>query len=293
MTGKIQDFQVFIFITLSLILSATTSANQWRALEPEKTVLMILPQGNVVIELAPQFSPNHVEQFRRLVKSGHYNGNKFYRVIDGFVAQAGPADQSFKDVLVPTLAIEGEWLTDKSWQFTPVQNNDLFAEQTGFKDGFALGRNPSENKAWLLHCPGVIAMARSNQPNSASSHFYITNGQAPRYLDRIMTVFGRVVYGMNHVQTITRTSVIEGEEPVPESNYTSILSMQMMNDVDKKDQILLDIEQTEHPNYQQKLAERRARKNAFFYKKPPPVLDICQTPVLTRIAKKTTQYATD
>ena len=122
---------------------------------------------------------------------------------------------------------------------------------------------------------------------------YITNGQAPRYLDRIMTIFGRVVYGMNHVQTITRTSVIEGERPVPVDTYTSILSIQMMNDVDKKDKILLEIEQTEHPSYRQKLVERRTRKNAFFYKKPPPVLDICQTPVLTRIAKKTTQHATD
>lgn len=293
MVAKILIFNAFILITLNLTLSAVSSASKWRALDPEKTVLMTLPQGNVVIELAPQFSPDHVEQFRRLVKSGHYNGNKFYRVIDGFVAQAGPADQSLKDKLVPTLAIEGEWLTDKSWQYTPVQNNDLFAEQTGFKHGFALGHNPSENKAWLLHCPGVIAMARSNEPNSASSHFYITNGQAPRYLDRIMTIFGRVVYGMNHVQTITRTSVIEGERPVPVDTYTSILSIQMMNDVDKKDKILLEIEQTEHPSYRQKLVERRTRKNAFFYKKPPPVLDICQTPVLTRIAKKTTQHATD
>ena len=281
MLHKIVCFQVF----LAFVWSDNLNAGEWRALDPEKTVLMTLPQGKVVIELAPQFSPDHVAQFKRLLKSGHYNGNKFYRVIDGFVAQAGPAEQSTKDLAAPLLNIEADWSTDNAWQFTKVQENDLFAPQTGFKDGFALGHAPSENKAWLLHCPGIIAMARSNKPNSASSHFYITNGQAPRYLDRIMTIFGRVVYGMNHVQTITRTAVIEGEKPINANLYTSILAMQMMADVDKNEQVLLEIENTEHSSYQQKLVDRRARKNAFFYKKPPPVLDICQTPVLTRLAQ--------
>lgn len=279
--------KTFLIVILAVLLSFTSQAEQseWRALDPEKTVLMTLPQGKVVIELAPQFSPKHVEQFIKLVKAGHYDGNKFYRVIDGFVTQGGPEDESPEDKAVPLLTLEGDWLTDKSWQFTKVQDNDLFAEQTGFKQGFPLGHNPSENKAWLLHCPGIIAMARSNTPDSASSHFYITNGQAPRYLDRIMSVFGRVVYGMNHVQAITRTSTIEGETPVLPSDYTPMISMQLMSDIAKEKQIHLEIENTEHPTYIKKIADRRARKNAFFFKKPPPVLDICQTPVLTRMAK--------
>ena len=284
MIDKIRYVDVFLFILLSCTISFGAETAQWRALDPDHTVLMTLPQGNVVIELAPQFSPKHVKQFKDLVRSGHYNGNKFYRVIDGFVAQAGPADQDSKNKEVAQLAIEEEWSTDQTWQMTHVQDNDLFAAQTGFLQGFALGHDPTASKSWLLHCPGVIAMARSNDPDSATSHFYITNGQAPRYLDRIMTIFGRVVYGMDHVQSITRTSVLEGEAPVPESEYTPIVSMQIMSDVDKDKQILLEIEDTEHPIYQEKLADRRARKNPFFYKKPPPVLDICQTPVLTRIS---------
>ena len=84
----------------SLWLSFTTLAHdahksdEWRTLDTNKTVLLTLPQGKVVIELAPQFSPKHVEQFIKLTKSGHYDGNKFYRVIDGFVAQGGPEDGS-------------------------------------------------------------------------------------------------------------------------------------------------------------------------------------------------------
>ncbi|WP_448565773.1 peptidylprolyl isomerase [Thalassotalea ganghwensis] len=257
----------------------------WRKLDPKQTVLMTLPHGSVVIELAPQFSANHVEQFTRLVKSGHYDGNKFYRVIDGFVAQAGPEDGSEQDTAVKPLNIEADFSAGDDFRFTRVETNDMFAQQTGFKQGFALGYNSIEQKAWMLHCPGVIAMARQSEPNTATSHFYITNGQATRYLDRIMTIFGRVVYGMHHVQAITRTSVIEGEDPVEASQYTPIVSMRLMSDVPADEQIIIEVEATETEAFKQKLADRRDRDNAFFYKKPPPVLDICQTPVSSRRIK--------
>lgn len=282
-----------IIALASLCLSFTTLAHdthksdEWRTLDANKTVLLTLPHGKVVIELAPQFSPKHVEQFIKLTKGGHYNGNKFYRVIDGFVAQGGPEEDSIADKSVPILKMESDFTTDENWQFTKIQDNDLFAEQTGFKDGFPLAHNPNEKKAWLTHCPGVIAMARGNEPDSGSSHFYIVNGQAPRYLDRIMTVFGRVVYGMNNVQAITRTSVIEGDTPVDKKDYTSMISVQMMSDVPKEQQILLQVQNTEHPAYSAMIVKRKKRANDFFYKKPPPVLDVCQTPVKTRFAKIT------
>lgn len=262
-----------------------SSVNEWRQLESANMVLMTLPQGQVVVELAPQFSPNHVKQFKSLVRKGHYDGTNFYRVIDGFVAQAGPVDGSAKDLSVAKLTIEGDFTTSNDWSFTQVQKNDLFAETTGFKDGFALGHNASEHKAWLLHCPGVIAMARETGPDSATSHFYITIGQAPRYLDRIMTIFGRVVFGMNHVQSITRTAVIDGQKPVDKNDYTPIVRMQLMSDVPKEQQIHLEMKNTEHPLYAQKLEKRKLREHAFFYKKPPPVLDICQSLPSVRIAK--------
>jgi peptidylprolyl isomerase len=275
----------FLIITLLTILNVNAFDSEWRKLNPNNAVLLTLPQGEVVIELAPQFSPNHVKRFKTLTQKGHYDGNKFYRVIDGFVAQGGPEDGSIKDKAISPLEIEGDFKTDENFSFTLVQNNDLFAEKTGFKDGFALGQNPSENKAWMLHCPGVIAMARGNGPDTATSHFYITNGQATRYLDRIMTVFGRVVYGMNHVQAITRTSVIEGDIPVDKKDYTPMISMQLMSDLPAEQQIQLEIKNTEHSSYAKKLVDRKKRENAFFYKKPPPVLDICQTPVGVRRIK--------
>jgi peptidylprolyl isomerase len=259
-----------------------TYATQWRSLDPNNTVLMTLPHGKVVIELAPQFSPKHVEQFKKLTKQGLFDNNKFYRVIDGFVAQAGP--EARRDN-APLLNIESEWQPTQNWPFTLVQQNDLFAPQTGFVDGFAVGYDPKANQAWLNHCPGILAMARGNNPNSATSHFYFTIGQAPRYLDRIMTIFGRVVYGMNHIQAIQRTAVVEGDKPIAKEAFTPIVSMQLMKDVPETEQIIIEVEQTASNDFKAKLKKRLARRSSFFYKKPPQVLDICQVPILSRRVK--------
>ena len=265
------------------------SDSLWRQLDLTNTVLLTLPHGKVVIELAPQFAPKHVAQFSDLTQKGFYDKTKFYRVIDGFVAQAGPKDGSEKDKSVPLLSMESQWTTDNNWSFTPVQKQDLFAPQTGFKDSFAIAYQADEKqgagKAWLTHCPGTLAMARGNEADSASSHFYFVIGQAPRYLDDIMTIFGRVVYGMQHVQAIQRTEVIEGEYAVDHRDFTEITSMQLMSDVPKAEQIHIEVENTESSAFAERLVKRRNRDAEFFYKKPPPVLDVCQIPIRSRLVK--------
>ncbi len=282
-----KSLKYFLAMSALLLVNACdaddVSDAQWRSLDLNTSILLTLPYGKVVIELAPQFSPNHVAQFRQLVKKGFYDGNKFYRVIDGFVAQAGPKDGSEEDKSVPLLTMEGSWGIDKETAFTLVQNNDLFAPQTGFKQGFAIASNEQTQNAWLTHCPGILAMARGNEADSASSHFYFVIGQAPRYLDKIMTIFGRVVYGMEHIQAIQRTSVIEGERAVDHRDFTVISSMQIMADVPVDDRIIIEVENTESSLFKERLIKRRAREHEFFYQKPPPVLDVCQVPLRSRL----------
>jgi peptidylprolyl isomerase len=275
----------FALLFISACGADNVNESLWRKLDLKNTVLLTLPHGKVVIELAPQFSPKHVAQFSQLTREGFYDNTEFYRVIDGFVAQAGPKDGSEKDKSVPIITMEGEWPTNKEWTFTSVQQKDLFAEQTGFKNSFAVATNPSEDKAWLTHCPGTLAMARNNEADSASSHFYFVIGQAPRYLDRIMTVFGRVVYGMQHIQAIQRTAVVEGEYAVDHRDFTTISNMQLMSDVPEADRLIIEVENTESTVFAERLVQRRARKDDFFYKKPPPVLDVCQIPVRSRLVK--------
>lgn len=281
---------ISIFFVSTQLHAGESEQEVWRDVSAERLMVMelALEKGNVqvVFELAPQFAANHVQHFKALAKKGHYDGNKFYRVIDGFVAQAGPDEgEEGSAKTEKMLAMESEWPFDKSPAFSLIQNKDLFADKTGFIGGFAVAANESENKAWLAHCPGVLAMARGNGKNTATSHFYITNGQAPRYLDRIMTIFGRVVYGMQHVQAITRTAVLEGEQAVDPKDYTAIVSMTLMSDLPREQQLKLQIEDTESQAFIDKIADRRARPHEFFYKKPPPVLDVCQVPVRTRLVE--------
>jgi peptidylprolyl isomerase len=287
---------VTIFLAAFVIPNANASTEQqWRQLDENNTVLLTLPHGKVVIELTPQFSPKHVKQFNQLVNKGFYDGTSFYRVIDGFVAQAGPKDGSDKDKSVPLLAMEGEWSTGEEWSYAQVQTQDLFAAETGFKDSFAIAYNPTKNsgdlsskkgQAWLTHCPGTLAMARNNEADTASSHFYFVIGQAPRYLDRIMTIFGRVVYGMQHIQAIQRTSVIDGEVPINAKDHTSIISMQLMANVPKGEKLIIEVENTASTAFAERVVSRKERNNAFFYKKPPAVLDVCQIPIRSRLVKR-------
>jgi peptidylprolyl isomerase len=276
---------VLVFVVFSLS-SFADNESIWRPVSINNSVLLTLPHGKVVIELAPQFAPRHVAQFRQLTQQGFYNGTNFYRVIDGFVAQAGPKEGSKKDKSVPLLAMEAEWRFNAKELYTPVQKNDLFAAQTGFKDSFAMAfqtkNNQTPNLAWLTHCPGVVAMARNNEADSASSHFYVVMGQAPRYLDNIMTIFGRVVYGMQHIHAITRTEVMAGEQAINARKFTPIVSMKLMADVPKSQQIQIAVENTESTAFRERLGSRRHRDSAFFYKKPPPVLDVCQIPIRSR-----------
>ena len=194
----------------------------WGLLESDNTVYMQLDEGMVVIELNPVFAPKTVKQFKGLLEEQFYRGLSFYRVIDGFVAQGGDESDIGDTHDVPALKAEFEinWPVKpkdkeeaKDWQpmsWTLVQKEDMFAPYTGFIDGFAAARDArKDGKAWLTHCPGTVAMARNTGPDTGSTDFYIVIGQAPRYLDRNLTIFGRVVWGMDVVQRIKRGPALE------------------------------------------------------------------------------------
>jgi peptidylprolyl isomerase len=97
-----------------------------------------------------------------------------------------------------------------------------------------------------------------------------------------MTIFGRVVYGMQHIQAITRTEVMVGEQAINARKFTPIVTMKLMADVPKAQQIQIAVENTESEAFSERLDSRRHRDSAFFYKKPPPVLDVCQIPIRSR-----------
>ncbi len=148
----------------------STAVNADPAFEPDNVLLLDLSNGGrVAIRLMPQWAPTHVERIKTLARQGFYNGVVFHRVIDGFMAQTGD----------PTGTGQGG-----------SQLPDLKAEFNS-----------------IPHLRGTVSMARTNDPNSANSQFFIVF--YPRFaLDHKYTVFGRVISGMQYVDAIER-----GEPP--------------------------------------------------------------------------------
>ena len=159
-----------ILLIIFLILQTNTIAK-------ENIMILKLKDGEVKIELFKDVAPNHVERIKKLADDGNYDGVVFHRVIDGFMAQTG-------DV-----------------KFGNTNNNDFDLNRAGM-GGSDLPDLKSEFNN-LPHDRGTLSMARSADPNSANSQFFICFEPAP-FLDRQYTVFGKVISGMEYVDKIKR-----------------------------------------------------------------------------------------
>jgi len=272
-----------LFALLPLLAAAEDLV--WREVNPDNLVFMELQEGRVAIELNPLFAPETVRQFRKLMQEHFYDGLGFYRVIDGFVAQGGDGSDLGELSLVPLIKAEFEVELPGDTEFTQVQKNDLFAPETGFIEGFAVARDASAETAWLTHCPGVVAMARNDSAGSSRTDFYIVIGQAPRYLDRNMNVFGRVIDGMDVVQKIRRGSPDNDGIIVNDAASSRIRSMTLASDIPKEDRPTGLVPDTNSKEFKKLLKGRRDRTQKFFHNKPPEVLDVCQVPMSGRVTR--------
>ena len=148
--------------------------------DPENTILIELKEGTVIIELLPDIAPLHCERIKELARNGAYDNVCFHRVIEGFMAQTG-------DVLNGNME----------------KNFNLRMAGTG---GSELPDLKAEFSS-IPHDKGTLGAARSQNPDSANSQFFI-NFQDNHFLNRQYTVYGRVIKGMEHGDSITR-----GEPP--------------------------------------------------------------------------------
>lgn len=271
----------FIIPSLAALIAATSPVaiaqqddnSSYREVYPENLLIMTLESGEVVIELNEDFAPGHVEQMRELISSGIYDGERFYRVIDGFVAQGGlEVDERIE--VYPTLTNENERMASDE-DFVPLGNEDLFAPVVGHLDGFAVGRNPEAGTEWLLHCPGAMAMARGVDPDSGSTEFYIVL-DAQRYLDRNLTVFGRVLSGMEHIQALKRgdRAIESGVIQRPERG-DEILTARLAVNIPEEERPRWEVLETTSEDFEAFKTRLRVRTDEFFYNTPPEILDVC------------------
>ncbi|WP_166423218.1 peptidylprolyl isomerase [Paraglaciecola sp. 20A4] len=265
------------------------SQEEWRDPDSDNLIYMQLDTGLVIMELAPFMSPINVAQFKNLVIDKFYDGLDFYRVIDGFVAQGGDVNERKQHKYSKQLPAETSRSVSENAspeEFMLVQSPDFMAPQTGFLHGFAAGRDPRTNQEWLVHCLGVVAMGRNNGLDTASTEFYITIGQAPRHLDRNMSVLGKVIYGMEHVQRIKRASVNIPSGVIEDpTKRTGIVWAKLAKDIPSQDRIHVQVQNEYSDAVASRLSGGRTLGNEFFHFKGNGNLDVCYYNLKTRIIK--------
>jgi peptidylprolyl isomerase len=176
---------------LLLLVAALTFGGKAMAEDLENTLYMDVPAGRVVIEMRPDLAPATVAQIKELVRRGFYDGLTFHRVIDGFMVQTG----------------------DPKGDGTGGSGHPLKAEFSNEK-----------------HVRGTVSMARTSDPNSADSQFFIMFAPAPA-LDGKYTIWGKVVSGMNNVDKIKKGDPARNGAV---TNPDKIIKMQVAADAEKK-----------------------------------------------------------
>ncbi len=172
---------IYLFIFFFILVNTKVMANE--------IMILKLEYGNVEIELYPDKAPNHVKRFKELSNSGKYDGVVFHRVIDGFMAQTGDVKFGNSNNSEFNLSLAG------------TGGSDLPNLKAEFTD--------------IAHTRGILSAARSADPNSANSQFFICFDSAP-HLDRQYSVFGKVISGMEFVDKIKKGDPRSGAVPNPD-----------------------------------------------------------------------------
>lgn len=274
--------------TMQAVLDASTSSD-WRPLDPDNTLVMTLPAGRVVIELAPAFAPAHVANIRAMARSGFWNGLSINRSHDNFVVQWGdPAEDEAKRKPLGAGAkakLPAEFdRPAKGLAFHRLKDRDGWAPQVGFSGGFPAARESKGGRAWLAHCYGAVGAGRDLAADSSTgAELYVVTGQSPRQLDRNITTVGRVVQGMEWLSAMPRGTGALGFYEKPEQRVP-ITSISLASALPAAERPRLEVLRTDTATFDQLVESRRNRKDDF-YKRPAGHIDLCNVPVPVREAK--------
>lgn len=272
--------------TMAEILEASTAAD-WRTPDPDNLLVLDLPGGRAVIELAPYFAPEHVANIRTLAREGYWNGLSINRSQDNFVVQWGdPAEDpaqakplgSAKAKLPAEFARAGY---DKT-AFHPVQDRDGWSKRAGFVQGFPAATD--RKRTWLAHCYGTLGAGRGNEPDSSNgTELYVVTGQSPRQLDLNITTVGRVLQGMEHLSVLPRGTGPLGFYEKPEQR-TPIVRLALASALPDAERPKLEVLRTDTATFDA-LVEARRNRNDDWYLHKAGHIDLCNIPVPVRNPK--------
>lgn len=263
----------------------------WRTVDPDRLVVIATRHGDIWIELTPEFAPNHVARIRELVAEGFYDGKVWHRVIRDFMAQGGGAadnpglnadrDPLQAEFLIARTMDTGIHISELQDRVVNPRESSARA-RAGFWNGIPASTVPlgqagiradGRVESWLLHCRGAVAAARTSDPHSAISQFYITTG-TPAHLEAVYTVWGRVRAGQEAVDAIRVGTIGETMGFRPDF----IMSMRMASELPESERLTIEVFDTGTPDFALYLEALQAANN-------DRLPDVCDIEIPVRITE--------
>ncbi len=265
---------------------AASPASAWRPLADEHTLYMELPAGRVIIELEPALAPHTVASIEALVRMHWFDGAAVVRVQDNFVAQWSHPDTTRKLPEAMRLLAPEFTAPLGAGTFTELADRDGYAPQVGFIDSFPAARDPAAGRAWLAHCYGSVGVGRDDDPATGNgSELYAVIGHAPRWLDRNVTVVGRVRQGIELLATLPRGTGDALGMYATAAEHVPIRRISLAADLPAAERTRLEVLRTDSPSYAAVVEARRNRTDAW-YLRPAGYIDLCSAPLPVRAAPR-------
>jgi peptidylprolyl isomerase len=247
--------------------ASVVAASDWRAVPAENLLVIDTNKGRVLVELAPEVAPGHVERMRLLARRGFFDRLVWHRVIDQFMAQTGdPLGTGEGQSPYPDLKAEFTFRRDGQTPFTAVATPA--GAVLGFLHSLPIQTQPdtfmattADQKvhAWGLYCPGVAGMARDEAPDSANSQFFLMRQPYPS-LDKRYTIFGRVVSGLDVVRALKASPNPDGIVTGPDR----MTRVRVASDLPAAERPTVQVLDTNSPRFRGLAEAARQAKGADF-----------------------------
>ena len=255
----------------------------WKTIPADDLMVMDLANGGrIVIQLAPAFAPVHVANIKALARGHYWNGATVYRVQDNYVAQWGlnESDRPWPKGVSPEPPSEYTRPV-KGLIVKPLGYPDPYAPGTGFVDGWPIAYSAKANWANLAHCYASVGVGRDLSPDTGTGgELYAVIGNAPRQLDRVIALVGRVIDGIDRLSSLPRGTEALGFYK-DKAEDVLIASIRLASDMPAAERPSYEYMDTQSASFARYL-KVRANRHDDFYIRPAGGVDLCNVQVPVR-----------
>jgi peptidylprolyl isomerase len=241
----------------------------WRKVDPENLLMLTIKRQEVLIELRPDFAPKHVEQIRKITRDTNYDALPFHRVIDDFMAQGGEVYAVYQVYpRYPQLKAEFTFQRDPAKQKVQWVGKTAEGDNLGYLEGFMVqGQSDATasilanatSKTWALHCAGIASMARTDQPDSADTQFFLMRQPrvGPDGLDAQYTVWGRALTGLDVIRGI-KAGPADTDGRMPAGQADKLSKAHIVADLPENKRPAVYVQRSDGPAFAAQLAAAKA-----------------------------------